>query len=90
MWTNEGPNLCLTADRSTVVPEGDPRARFLLVATGCQIPLEEAERYGLTGGATDAAKSGMDVAAAESETKRKADTPANKLKAEPPANKGKG
>jgi len=49
MWTNEGPNLYLTADRLTVVQEGDTRAAFLLVAHGAQLPLADAEQYGLTG-----------------------------------------
>jgi hypothetical protein len=90
MWTNDGPNLYVTADQSTVVQENDPRARYLLVATGGQLPIADAERYGLTGGATNAAKSGDDVAASESEAKRKAESSANKLKQPTPPNKGKG
>lgn len=52
MWTNEGASIWLTADKSLIVPEGDPRAAFLLVAAGGQIPIEEAERYGLAGDLT--------------------------------------
>jgi hypothetical protein len=73
MWTNDGDDLFLTADRSAVVDASDPRAAFLLVARGGQIPIDEAEKYGLTGDATDA--------------KAKA-APENKLKAAP-ANKAK-
>lgn len=39
--------LYVTADRATVVPEGDPRAAFLLVAEGGELPESEARRYGL-------------------------------------------
>jgi hypothetical protein len=74
MWTNEGPNLYLTADRLTVVQEDDTRAAFLLVAHGAQLPLAEAEKYGLT---KDAAKA-------------KDTPPPNKLKADEPPNKAKG
>jgi hypothetical protein len=72
MWTNDGPNLYLTEDRATVVQADDPRARYLLVASGSQIPLEEAEKYGLT---KAKAKDAPD-------NKAKADAPANKGKAE--------
>lgn len=84
MWTNEGEDLYLTADRSQVVPADDPNAAFLLVAKGGQIPMEEAERYGLTGdqGDQDAAE------APEEDEKAKAATP-NKAKATAPENKGK-
>lgn len=49
MWTNDGPALYLNADKTKVVEEGDPEAAFLLVASGGQLPEEEAEKYGLTG-----------------------------------------
>jgi len=91
MWTNDGPNLYLTADQSTVVQEDDPRARYLLVAQGGQLPIADAERYSLTGGAAEkATKSGDDVGARESEAKRKAEPTPNKLKQPLPANKSKG
>lgn len=48
MWTNDGPALYVADDGQTVVEEGDPRAAFLLVAAGAQLPIEEAEKYGLT------------------------------------------
>jgi len=79
MWTNDGPNLYLAADQSTVVQEDDPRARFLLVASGGQLPIAEAERYGLT--------ADRKAAAAE---KAKAEPTPNKLKQPPPPNKSKG
>lgn len=50
MWTNNGPALWLTEDKSTIVPAGDSAARWQLVCEGGQIPIEEAERYGLTSG----------------------------------------
>jgi hypothetical protein len=48
MYTHEGPSLYLTADKETVVEEGDPRARYLLVTTGGSLSDDEAKRYGLT------------------------------------------
>lgn len=39
--------LYLTADRATVVEEGDPRAAFLLVGQGGEIAATEVERLGL-------------------------------------------
>lgn len=39
--------LCLTADRTTVVDENDPRSAWLLVAKGCELPLNIAKQYGL-------------------------------------------
>lgn len=39
----------VTADRSRVVPETNPDAAYLLVAEGGTLPMDEAERYGLTG-----------------------------------------
>lgn len=41
-----GETLWLTAD-DEVVPDGDPRAAFLLGTAGKRIPLAEAERLGL-------------------------------------------
>jgi hypothetical protein len=78
MWTNDGPNLYWDSEKHIVVLEGDSRAAWLLVASGAQLPIAEAERYGLT----------ADRKAAEAEKAKEAQ--ANKLKANPPANKGKG
>lgn len=78
MWTNDGPNLYWDSEKQQVVEEGDPRARWLLCAHGSQIPLAEAERYGLT------------VKRKAEAEKSKDDPPPNKLKSEPPANKAKG
>lgn len=39
--------LCLTADRSEIVEESDPRASWLLVAAGRQIGAGDVARYGL-------------------------------------------
>jgi hypothetical protein len=47
MYTHEGPRLYLTADRQTVVSEGDARAAFVLVGPGGQLSDEDAARYGL-------------------------------------------
>ena len=49
MYTHEGPDLYLAADQETVVAEGDPRARYVLVVNGAQLSDEDAEKYGLTG-----------------------------------------
>lgn len=39
--------LYLTADKLSVVKEGDPLAAFLLVGAGCEIDVDTAKRYGL-------------------------------------------
>lgn len=39
----------LTADRQNVVEEGDPKAQFLLVRAGMELPDALAEQYGLSG-----------------------------------------
>lgn len=39
--------LCLTADRSEVVEENDPRAAWLLAGVGRQLGAGAVERYGL-------------------------------------------
>jgi hypothetical protein len=80
MWTNDGPALYWDSEKQTVVLEGDSRAAWLLVADGGQLPLEEAERYGLT----------ADRKAAVAEAEKAKAAAANKLKTPAPANKGKG
>ncbi len=45
--------LYLTGD-DRVVPDGDPDARWLYAVPGKRIPLEDAEKYGLVGGADEA------------------------------------
>lgn len=40
--------LWLTADKSKVVEDGDPKAAFLLGTAGKDVPDSEAERLGLT------------------------------------------
>ena len=47
MYTHEGPSLWLTADKSEVVQDGDPRAAFLLVAEGGMLPDEDVAKYGV-------------------------------------------
>lgn len=47
MWTNEGPAIYLDSTRTKTVAADDPAAAFLLVASGGQIPLAEAQQYGL-------------------------------------------
>jgi hypothetical protein len=68
MWQNDGPNLYLDAKQQNVVQEGDPRASFLLVAAGGQLPEEEARKWGLL----------------DDESKAKKSAPANKAKDEAP------
>lgn len=46
MWVSER-RLFLAADGVTVVEADDPRAAFLLVGAGCEMPLAEARRLGL-------------------------------------------
>jgi len=46
MWISPR-RLFLTADRERVVEDGDVEARFLLVGKGGEMPMAEAERYGL-------------------------------------------
>lgn len=41
--------LWLTADRTRVVEDGNPAARYLYATPGMVIPYAEAERYGLAG-----------------------------------------
>ena len=36
-----------TADKREVVRESDPRAAFLYAGVGTEVPMEEAERYGI-------------------------------------------
>lgn len=48
MYTHTGPRLFLAADRRTVVPEGDSRAAFLLIAPGQTMDDAEAAAYKLT------------------------------------------
>lgn len=47
--------LCLTED-DRIVLEGDLDARWLYAIPGQEIPLAEAERYGLTGGEPNASE----------------------------------
>lgn len=47
-YTHTGPRLWRTAD-DQLVPDGDSRAAFLLVAPGQTISDDEARRYGLGG-----------------------------------------
>ena len=48
--------LYLTADKERVVEAGDRDAAFLLGPAGREIPMEEAEKYGLLDLATDEAQ----------------------------------
>lgn len=41
--------LFLTEDRQSVVPEGDPKAKFLLVREGNELSDALAEKYGVKG-----------------------------------------
>ena len=80
MWTNDGPSLYWDSEKQEIVLEGDSRAAWLLVAEGAQLPLEEAERYGLT----------ADRKAAAAPAEKAKAAPDNKLKTPPPPNKSKG
>lgn len=71
--------LYYTRDKSRVVPEGDPEAAFLFATPGVSVPMEEAERVGLTGKAPQAAPAQVvysTVAPPEPETAEPAKAPA--------------
>lgn len=84
MYTHKGPSLFLAEDMTTVVPENDPRARFLLIADGQEMSDEDAAKHGLV------TKSKAPDAPAMTDEKAKADTAENKARQEPPTNKAKG
>lgn len=67
--------LWLTADRTEVVEDGDPRAAFLFAAPGKEISDADAERYGIT--------------EAKPVEEKQADEPADK-QAPTPVNKARG
>jgi hypothetical protein len=46
MWISPR-RLFLTADKERVVEDGDIEARYLLVGKGGEVPMADAERYGL-------------------------------------------
>ena len=82
MYTHQGPHVYLTADKSAVVAEGDPRAAFLLIAPGQTMSDDDAAIYGLPLG-----KGGE--AQAEQPVKESKQAPAKPNKARQPAeNKG--
>jgi hypothetical protein len=59
--------LYLNADKSKVVPEGDPEAAFLFATPGTEISAEDAAKYGL--GAKKAAAKPADKQAAPAANK---------------------
>lgn len=69
--------LCLTADRSEVVEEGDMRAAWLFVGVGRVISPSDAERYGLK------VRDGLVVLSGVEPEKKQAAQPANKMADEP-------
>jgi len=69
---------CLTADRSKVVPEGDPDGATLYATPGSEVEADEAERLGLVA---------LDAKLAAPATKAVEAAPENKDAAPP---KGKG
>ena len=64
--------LWLTADRETVVEEGDSRAAFLLATPGDEVSDDDAKRFGLKAPAKPADK------AATKPADKQAPAPANK------------
>lgn len=58
MYTHQGPRLYLANDRRTVVPEGDVRAAFLLIADGQTMSDEAAAAYGLVAPEAEASEPG--------------------------------
>ena len=59
MYTHQGPRLYLASDRRTVVPEGDVRAAFLLIADGQTMSDEAAAAYGLVASEAEASEPGQ-------------------------------
>ena len=51
MWTST-ERLYVNSDKSKVVPEGSPEAKFLLCPVGGQVSLADCERYGIGPNAT--------------------------------------
>lgn len=45
--TTADRKLWLTADRESVVEDGDPKAAFLLAAEGDEVSDEDVKRYGI-------------------------------------------
>lgn len=76
--------LFLTADKSELVDEDDPRAAFLWAGEGSEVSEEEAKRVGYKGGTKKAddepSGSGLTVS-------KEADQPANKAVEAPEADK---
>lgn len=83
-WHNDtGKAIYRTAD-DRIVDQDDPDAAFLVCGVDGTIPMDIAEKYGLTG---EKAKAAADKVKAAAE-KAKADAPANKAKTteeKPPA-----
>lgn len=78
--------LYYTRDKSRVVPEGDPEAAFLFATPGVAVPMEEAERVGLTGKAPQAAAPQVVYSTVAPPTPETEEAPAKApAKAEPPA-----
>lgn len=46
-YVHDGPPLYLADDQVTIVDAGDPRAAYLLVATGGTLPDDVAKQHGL-------------------------------------------
>lgn len=81
MYTHDGPRVYLTADKSAVVTEGDPRAAFLLIAPGQTMSDDDAVIYGLPLG------KGGEEPAEEPEQVKQANAKPNKART-PRENKG--
>jgi hypothetical protein len=72
--------LYLTADRGTVVKEGDPKAQFLLVREGHELNDTLAEKYGVKGDKSPAATNpeATEAAAPPAQKEEPAKAPAKK------------
>lgn len=69
--TDEDGRLALTEDEQRLVPDDDPEARWLYATPGQEIPMEDAEKFGL-------AKKAAPKAAPKEQTK-----PADKQQGKP-------
>lgn len=81
-YTHDGPPLYLADDQATIVEAADPRAAYLLVATGGTLPDDMAKRHGLPRPATPA-----EVTDPAPEPEKAAAPKGNKVRAGTPSNK---
>jgi hypothetical protein len=90
MWTNQGDDIYINADKSAVVPGDSTEAAYLLVAKGGQISTEEAQKYGLVGSQQPAPEPPAPEPPAPEQGSAKGERGGLKVKRDEPENKGQG